>query len=103
MNLCPLLLAAALPLASLADAAAAEPTRTAVAALSLDHLKTSYLACDRAATEAVLDPLTYQRCAMVGDELLQRGFGGDFERMIAWWRVEKQRFARGESESALRR
>ena len=103
MNLHPLLLAAALSLASLARPAAAEPMRSSVVALPLDHLKTSYLACDKAATEAVLEPADYQRCAMVGDELLKRGFDGDLDRLLAWWRVEKPRFAQAQAEAALRR
>ena len=102
MNLRPLLLSAASCLVLLAGPAGAEPMCASVAALSLDHLKTTYLACDKAATEAVLDASTYQRCAVVGEELLKRGFDGDFERMLAWWRLEKQRFARTETASALR-
>ena len=54
-----------------------------------------------AATESVLDAATYQRCSAVGEELLKRGFDGDFERLLAWWRQEKPRFARTETASAL--
>ena len=45
----------------------------------------------------------FQRCTAVADELLKRGFDGDFDRMIAWWRLEKQRFAQAETEAAIRR
>ena len=103
MNLHPLLLAAALSLAALPRPAAAEPVPTSIAAFPLDHLKASYLACDKAATEAVLDAAAYQRCAVVGDELLKRGFDGDLDRLLAWWRVEKPRFAQARAEAALRR
>ena len=103
MNLRPLLFAAALSLAALAAPAAADPMKASVAALSLDSLKTTYLRCARASSEAVLDDATFQRCATVADELLKRGFDGDFDRMIAWWQMEKQRFAQAETETAIRR
>ena len=103
MNLHPLLLAAALPLLTLAGPAGADPMRLSVAALSLDHLKATYLACDKLATETLLAAGDYQRCALVGDELLERGFDGDFDRLLAWWRVEKVRFAKTATEPALRR
>ena len=67
------------------------------AALPLDQLKTAYLACDRAATQAALRSFDFQRCSVIGDELLQRGFGGDFDRLLAWWRIEKVRFAQAET------
>ena len=53
-------------------------------------LKAEYLACDRAATESILSPGTAAYCSSVSEELLARGFDGDFERLLAWWRVEKQ-------------
>jgi hypothetical protein len=102
VNLRTLLLAAALPLVSLPNPASAEPSRSTVAALSLEHLKTSYLACDKTASETVLDLSAYQRCALIADELLQRGFDGDFDRMLAWWRAEKPRFAQAEPASTRR-
>ena len=53
-------------------------------------LKAEYLACDRAATQAVLAAGAAAYCSTVAEELLTRGFGGDFERLLAWWRGEKQ-------------
>ena len=97
MNTHSLLLAAALALG--AFAARSEPVHLAVAALPLDHLKMAYLACDRAATESALNPSDFQRCVVVGDELLKRGFGGDLDRLLAWWRIEKARFARAETSA----
>ena len=78
----------------------AEPIHVAVAALPLDHLKTAYLGCDRAANEGALDLASFQRCVVVGDELLKRGFDGDLDRLLAWWRAEKVRFARAETATA---
>ena len=93
-----LLLAAALALAS--SAAEAEPAHLAIAALPLDHLKTAYLACDRAASESALSLSDFQRCGVVGDELLKRGFGGDFDRLLAWWRARETAPARIETSAA---
>jgi hypothetical protein len=60
----------------------------------LHLLKAEYLACDRAATQAALAAGTAAYCSTVAEELLQRGFEGDFERLLAWWRGEKQAQAR---------
>ena len=40
---------------------------------------------------------------MVGDELLERGFDGDLDRLLAWWRLEKPRFALARGEAAPHR
>ena len=101
MNTRPLLLAAVLALAPLG--ARSEPIDLALAALPLEDLKTAYLACDRAATEAGLAPSDFRRCAVVGDALLTRGFAGDFDRLLAWWRIEKVRFASTPTAEAPRR
>lgn len=65
--------------------------RTQVAAMSVDRLKVAYLECDRAATEHVLPPSVAQHCSIVGEELKQRHFGGDFGKLIEWWRAEKRK------------
>jgi hypothetical protein len=88
---------------TLAEPMHAEPMHVAIAALPLEHLKLAYLGCDRAATDGTLDLPSFQRCVFVGDELLRRGFDGDFDRLIAWWRVEKVRFARAEPPVAAGR
>ena len=92
-----LLLALAVSGGALAGRAGAEPMHVAVAALPLEHLKLAYLGCDRAATEGRLELAAFQRCAVVGDELLKRGFDGDFDRLLAWWRAEKGRLVRAET------
>jgi len=85
---------------TLAEPMPAEPMHAAIAALPLEHLKLAYLGCDRAANEGTLDLRSFQRCVRVGDELLRRGFDGDFDRLIAWWRAEKVRFASAEPSAA---
>ena len=90
MSLIPLLVAAAAILA-LPAAGRADPLQASVASLPLDRLKATYLACDRAASRTTLDAESFSRCARVGDELLKRGFEGDLDRLLAWWREEKAR------------
>ena len=100
MSIRPLLVAATVSLGALVGPVHAEPVTLPVAALAIAELKTAYLSCDRAATESRLDPSSFQRCAAVGDELLQRGFDGDLDRLLAWWRVEQVRLARAEASAA---
>lgn len=103
MKSCPLSLAAALSLVLLTAPCRADPVLAAVSALPLERLKSTYLACDRASSQAMLDAATFSRCAMVGETLLRRGFDGDFERLIAWWRAEKERGALADANAATRR
>ena len=94
---------AVLSLGLLAVCARAEPVPAATQALPLDRLKSVYLACDRAATQVVLDADIFSQCAIIGDELLKRGFDGDFERLLAWWRAEKARALRAEASASPQR
>ena len=61
-----------------------------VAERPVQLLKAEYLACDRASTQTALSPGTAAYCSMVSEELLRRGFDGEFERLIAWSRSEKE-------------
>ena len=78
---------AALP--SPAPAQAHAPDRRHLASVSVEALQHTYLECDRAATHTLLDLGSAAHCSMVGEELKHRVFGGDFERLIAWWREHK--------------
>jgi hypothetical protein len=69
--------------------AAADPLRARLASASPEELKRVYLDCDRAATRSLLDLAVAAHCSMVGEELKHRVFGGDFDRLIAWWREHK--------------
>jgi hypothetical protein len=62
----------------------------------LDALKAAYLACDRDASRRRLDVGEAALCSTVAEQLLQSGFGGDFERLLAWWRSAKLEAADGE-------
>jgi hypothetical protein len=54
------------------------------AAPSVDELKRAYLACNRAASRERLASVQVAHCSLVYEELKQRTFGGDFERLLAW-------------------
>ena len=94
-----LALVAALALAPLAGAHG-QPASDDFSRVPLAELKARYLACDRAATRTVLDPGTAVTCSNAAEALLERGFGGDFDRLIAWWRSEKDGAAGGPQAAA---
>lgn len=77
-------------LALLATGALAEPDRSHLSELSVDQLKQAYLACDQQARRGLLDPGEASACSMLHEELRQRGFSGDFRRMLAWWSTQSR-------------
>jgi len=56
----------------------------------MDDLQGVYLSCDRAATRTVLDVAAATFCSRYAEELLQRGFAGDFDLLLGWWREAKE-------------
>jgi hypothetical protein len=58
--------------------------------LPVRDLKVRYLECDRLATRTVLDFGTAAHCSLVAEALLQRGFDGRFEDLLAWWKQAKR-------------
>ncbi|MGZ5205796.1 MAG: hypothetical protein ACXWCU_11435 [Caldimonas sp.] len=95
--------AAALSLGLFATLDMARAGETLLAAVPLDRLKSAYLACDRVTSQAVVDLDRFVQCERVGDELLRRGFGGDFERLLAWWHAEKANQAAAQASVAAQR
>jgi hypothetical protein len=89
------IVSAALAASALGAVVHTAPARAqAVVALSqapVERLKRLYLECDRVTSRERVDATQFAQCAMVGDELLRRGFDGDFDRLLAWWRAEKSR------------
>lgn len=76
-----------LSLATLASAGAnLPPERRQLSAFSVPQLKAIYLECDQLASATLLDFDTVALCSMVSDELLERGFGGNFQKLLDWWR-----------------
>ena len=82
-----ILAASALCVAAAAQAQTVGAER--VAALDVAQLKTAYLACDEEATRNVLDAGSAAICSQIAEALKARAFGGDFERLLAWWREAK--------------
>lgn len=66
---------------------------------SVEQLMAAYLACDRLMSRQRVEPALAQRCAAVGERLLQRGFDGDFERLIAWWQGARAPIAAAAGEA----
>ena len=54
------------------------------------ELKHVYLACDKASTSGLLATREAMQCSIVHEELKKRVFGGDFDRMLAWWKEERE-------------
>jgi hypothetical protein len=73
-----------------AAAAAAEPDRSHLAALSGDELKARYLECDRRSRDAMLGGADAAECSMLHEELKHRVFGGDYARLLAWWQMQRK-------------
>jgi hypothetical protein len=100
------LLAVTLALAAASTAATAQSQRSHLAALTVDELKLAYLDCDRRAGQTMLGGAEAAHCSMTFEELKQRGFGGDFGRLHAWWqerrRVDGSAAAHGVSGGARR-
>ncbi|HJS03273.1 MAG TPA: hypothetical protein VJ832_07335 [Variovorax sp.] len=95
-----LVLLAASPVPSPAQAQA--PDRRHLASASVEALQRTYLECDRVATNTLLDLASAAHCSMVGEELKHRVFGGDLERLLAWWRANRWTGAEAVSDSQAR-
>lgn len=54
-----------------------------------DCLKTFFLHCSREAGERVLALGEAAVCSVGYEVLLKREFGGDFDALLAWWRVRR--------------
>ncbi|NDZ15853.1 hypothetical protein C7T35_31210 [Variovorax sp. WS11] len=65
------------------------PDRRHLASASVEALQRTYLECDRVATNTPLDLASAAHCSMVGEELKHRVYGGEFERLLAWWRANR--------------
>lgn len=76
--------------AMLVPNASAQPDRSHLASLSLAELQAVYLECDQLATRAFLDGATAAECSLVAQELLVRGFDGNFDRLLEWWRAARK-------------
>lgn len=83
-------LAFALALAVVSTPSTAQPDRSHLAALTVTELRLIYLECDRRAGQTLLGAAEAAHCSMAAEELKQRGFGGDFGRLLAWWQAQRR-------------
>ena len=67
-------------------ARAAEIQATGVKTAALER---AFWVCDHAVTTRVVSKAEGVDCGVVAQELKNGKFGGDFERMLDWWRANK--------------
>ena len=78
-----------------ADAATAprvdvpRPAGTPAASVREADLEELFWRCDYAATVEIVAANERALCTAVAEQLKQERFGGDFERMLNWWQVNK--------------
>ena len=89
-------------LAVVSTASTAQPDRSHLAALTVDELKPMYLDCNRRAGQTLLGAGEAADCSMVAEELKQRGFGGDFGRLLAWWQAQRRADAKPSAQGTGR-
>lgn len=59
------------------------------AKVKLAELEKTFWVCDHAATKRGVDPELGMLCFNATEELKQERFGGDAEKMLAWWQLNK--------------
>jgi hypothetical protein len=64
-------------------------TVAAASPLPIEILKSAYLDCERAAVDGKLGQQDIMECSVIYEELKRRAFDGDYARMRAWWRNQK--------------
>lgn len=92
------LFAAAAAATGTAVPADAASERSGLAALTAEELKSAYLECDRLATATFLDGGGAAICSEVHEELKQRLFEGDFQRLLEWWQAQRTAARKAEGE-----
>ncbi len=81
--------AVSIPLVLGASMAFAQAGTNNLDSAPVEELKQVYLACDRMASRQVMDLASAAHCSSVGEALQTRAFEGNFDQLLAWWRVEK--------------
>lgn len=54
---------------------------------SIEELKGIFLACDQAARNGLVATSDVFRCSIAYEELKKRAFGGNFDRLVAWYQA----------------
>lgn len=57
--------------------------------LTTAELKRLYLACDFHASASRLSTSDVMHCSILSEELKNRVFGGDLDRLLVWWRTQR--------------
>jgi len=57
--------------------------------MTVEHLQKAWLQCDRLASDGLVELGAAAACSMVHEQLLRRGFGGDFRQMLTWWQGQR--------------
>ncbi len=55
----------------------------------MTELKKAFWFCDHAATKGTIDMNHAAACSAITDELKEKMFGGDFDKLVDWWRENK--------------
>lgn len=66
-----------------------EETLAQFEALPPACLKSMFMACTAAASETFMDLGSAATCSIGYEALLKRGFDGNFNALMAWWRAER--------------
>lgn len=82
--LCLVLALAAAPGQGAPSAATSHPK-----ALSPEELKRVYLTCELASSRGLLAMSDVVQCSIVYEELKRRVFDGDYDKLLAWWRLQR--------------
>jgi hypothetical protein len=75
--------------ASVHRLAPAQAAEVRVANLQTDELEEVFWLCDHAAAVGMIDAAERAICTAVTDELKTEKFGGDFQRLLEWWRANR--------------
>lgn len=59
--------------------------------MTIEQLQRVWLQCDRLAATSLVQPGSAAACSRIHEQLLRRGFDGDFTRMLNWWQTQRVR------------
>ena len=54
------------------------------------HMERMFMRCDTESSQSMLGLQEGVLCAMVWDALLKRGFDGDVQALLVWWRAQRE-------------
>ena len=80
-----------------------DPVRAHVARLPDPDLERLFLRCESESSERMMDFSEAALCSISLETLKQRRFGGDFNALLAWWRLQREERAQTSSVPARRR